>query len=689
MSALTRGSSAASSNGSDLTRGLSSSTESGVPTFDVVDAGLDAPTAARVKLGWPERLLVTASCCLVAAGCSILIASRAFDSENHTPQLLWVVEVGFICAAVLMVAIITECCGVLTARRGSTRASDYATWMYCGVCTGVCGLLSRLVGQSVAIVAACILVQTGITGLLGIGIGSRSHIRNANIRTKEQRNVLLFANMVSSVYCALVSAAIVTGVMLVEHHKMRVMSVLIRLDVIAVIVTVASTASALATVRMLRFQGILSQLYGWLSGSLFIGASSYCIYTTYVMDTGVLNIDNAKPHLQLSVNCAAFVCCLTILEAVLWKHCKSSSWVVVLALAWVLIGFVALHFLWEAVAESKDLEGLVREHVSGFLYETGGCTNITTATQGSVESESLRYNCTISFQVSLLELVGTICLVVSISSFVRAGCLLLAHSIEARAKQAAHADAMLEQGRDSAMQEVQTELQLTQTARQEALSQANALSRTLQRTKIADHANHCVWEHAPGSQIYLQCKQLLESTWLKSDTYTFDSDAKVVVCEIENPTLQKRYDDYTAALNAPGEKLLFHGCATDVVVSISDKGFLAQFQTSSAGSWQRFGPGFYFALQSSKSHDYPLGEMKQMPIGAHRRSMLLCKVASGREFRTQVNRDNGEQNPPPGYDSVHGEATQGGPLNWDELVVYEEAAVLPYAIVEYGYWKNR
>ena len=80
--------------------------------------------------------------------------------------------------------------------------------------------------------------------------------------------------------------------------------------------------------------------------------------------------------------------------------------------------------------------------------------------------------------------------------------------------------------------------------------------------------------------------------------------------------------------------------------------------------------------------------MRQQSVGAHRRSMLLCKVASGREFRTQVNRDSGEQNPPDGYDSVHGQATPGGPLNWDELVVYEEAAVLPYAIVEYGYWKR-
>ena len=46
--------------------------------------------------------------------------------------------------------------------------------------------------------------------------------------------------------------------------------------------------------------------------------------------------------------------------------------------------------------------------------------------------------------------------------------------------------------------------------------------------------------------------------------------------------------------------------------------------------------------------------------------------------------DLGERIPPRDYDSVHGEASPGG-----ELVVYDEAAVLPYAIVEYGYRKTR
>ena len=88
------------------------------------------------------------------------------------------------------------------------------------------------------------------------------------------------------------------------------------------------------------------------------------------------------------------------------------------------------------------------------------------------------------------------------------------------------------------------------------------------------------------------------------------------------------------------------------------------------------GPGFYFALQASKSHEYPLSEMQALPPGTHSRSMLLCKVAKGKVFRSERNMDTLTQ-PPDGFHSVLGVATEEGPLNYDELVVYDEAAILP------------
>ena len=147
-------------------------------------------------------------------------------------------------------------------------------------------------------------------------------------------------------------------------------------------------------------------------------------------------------------------------------------------------------------------------------------------------------------------------------------------------------------------------------------------------------------------------------------------------------------------------------CSEEALPKIAQQGFLRSKQTSAAGAWQRFGersqtsfhcsaltttenirlsrvgcgagPGFYFALQASKSHEYPPREMQALPPGTHSRSMLLCKVAKGKVFRSERNMDTLTQ-PPDGFHSVLGVATEEGPLNYDELVVYDEAAILPCA----------
>ena len=61
--------------------------------------------------------------------------------------------------------------------------------------------------------------------------------------------------------------------------------------------------------------------------------------------------------------------------------------------------------------------------------------------------------------------------------------------------------------------------------------------------------------------------------------------------------------------------------------------------------------------------------------------MFVASVAAGRAFCTY----EGELDvsaPPGGYDSIVGEV--GSNLNYDELVVYDEAAALPEFLVVYS-----
>ena len=80
--------------------------------------------------------------------------------------------------------------------------------------------------------------------------------------------------------------------------------------------------------------------------------------------------------------------------------------------------------------------------------------------------------------------------------------------------------------------------------------------------------------------------------------------------------------------------------------------------------------------------------MKPLRPGQHKRKMLMCKVALGKSFKTQDDIVTLQGAAPEGYDSVSGDAQPTGSLNYDELVVYKEEAVLPFAIVEYNFTKK-
>jgi hypothetical protein len=80
--------------------------------------------------------------------------------------------------------------------------------------------------------------------------------------------------------------------------------------------------------------------------------------------------------------------------------------------------------------------------------------------------------------------------------------------------------------------------------------------------------------------------------------------------------------------------------------------------------------------------------MRALPTGSHTRSMLLCKVAIGKPCETTKNMDYLKGAAPAGFHSVVGRATPQGPLNYDEIVVYDPAAIFPWLKVRYGAHKQ-
>jgi hypothetical protein len=202
----------------------------------------------------------------------------------------------------------------------------------------------------------------------------------------------------------------------------------------------------------------------------------------------------------------------------------------------------------------------------------------------------------------------------------------------------------------------------------------------------------------PGDPVFGLADTLLQNTWFKKDAY--ELVGVIAVHRVENPRLASAYDAYKVSVSTGestvvngNETHVFHGCAEAAMdlanpSSIIRTGFLKKYWKTSAGEWQRFGPGFYFGQQASKSHEYPLPEMQRLGPGEHTRKMLLCKVARGKVFKTAENMATLKGAAPAGFDSVHGDAQKGGALNFDELVVYRQEAVLPFAVVEYSFKKH-
>ena len=159
------------------------------------------------------------------------------------------------------------------------------------------------------------------------------------------------------------------------------------------------------------------------------------------------------------------------------------------------------------------------------------------------------------------------------------------------------------------------------------------------------------------------------------------------ILTINNSKLQRQFNSYLSVCLDPSVVFdYYHGtslkcsiydnitlCSADTcgVCSITRNGFLKKFIATH--SFQRFGKAFYFATNSSKSHDYTEKHDEY-------HAMLLCKVAVGRAYVTKYNRRD-LHTAPSGYDSVHGQA--GGTLNYDEIAIYNPEAILPTHILLY------
>jgi len=100
-------------------------------------------------------------------------------------------------------------------------------------------------------------------------------------------------------------------------------------------------------------------------------------------------------------------------------------------------------------------------------------------------------------------------------------------------------------------------------------------------------------------------------------------------------------------------------------------------------SFQRFGYGIYFSATSSKSDDYTGRNGSNLPTAkSGRKAILLCKVAAGRGAKVPIPMPLATA-APMGFDSVIGDPRCYLGLNFDELVVYNSAAVVPAYVIVY------
>ena len=153
-------------------------------------------------------------------------------------------------------------------------------------------------------------------------------------------------------------------------------------------------------------------------------------------------------------------------------------------------------------------------------------------------------------------------------------------------------------------------------------------------------------------------------------------------------TLFIRYHHYLELVKNK-EILQWHGSSPDNINKIMREGFKIS-KASSNITWSRFGNGIYFASNSSKSHEYSVGYSTNGSLGVARNwptntcGIILCRVATGRVkgYKNSIDKLKGA---PFGHNAVEG--VVGTDLNYPEIVVYDERAILPVCYIEYTFTK--
>ena len=193
---------------------------------------------------------------------------------------------------------------------------------------------------------------------------------------------------------------------------------------------------------------------------------------------------------------------------------------------------------------------------------------------------------------------------------------------------------------------------------------------------------------------YQQIAQHFKKEWVKTTPAYPKPPDLIAIYAIQNPILADKFHRYGEQIRLGGlasnSDRFFHGtkircdllttdeCCSDPdcgICGISKIGFDPTLIGSNIPRFKRFGCGIYLAPNSSKCHDYTQG-MPEYGV----RAQLLRLVACGAKYELKQNSTKLEQ-PPPSFHSVYGKS--GGTLNYDEIVVYDAAAVLPQFILVY------